>query len=673
MTDASGRTAAALGHPTFCPLDCPDTCALDVEVTKGRVVAIRGRRDHPDTAGFICTKVSRFGRRLTHPARLVQPLRRVGGKGDGHFEPISWDDAIGEIVARFREIIDHHGAESILPFSYGGSNGYLTDGLLDTWFFARLGASRLKKTICAVPTRLVAEGMYGRMPGVPFGDYPDARCVIVWGANPKASNIHLVPYLKAAKANGASVIVVDPIRNFTAREADLHLPILPGTDLPVALSMIRLWEEWGALDTAFLAAHARNVEPLLEAARAWPVERAAQEADVPPADIEHAARRYAEASPAVIRCGWGLERNRNGGQAVAAVLAMPALLGKFGVRAGGYTASNRGHVRYDPADVIGNIPWETRSVNMTQLGAALENADPPIKALFVFNANPAATVPNQERVLRGLKRADLFTVVHDQVLTDTAAFADIVLPATTFLEHHDVRAGYGSYVLGRVAPIIAPEGEARSNPWVFAELARRMGWSDVPGDGDDATLGERIVDAIRLNGEPVSRSAYRAGEAIQPRFSNGGPVQFESVHPRTPDGKVDVTPACLGQAPYRYEPPMDTYPLALVSPANGKMITSMLGEFNYPELKVTLHPGDARDRDIRDGATVRVFNDQGEVLCRAELSSRLRPGVVSMPKGAWRQASRNGWTSTALCPDHVQVVGDAACFNDARVEIAIVR
>ena len=312
---------------THCTMDCPDTCGLEVTVADGRIQKIRGASDHPVTNGFICDKIARFDRRVYHEDRLLYPLRRSGQKGEGRFVRISWDDAIDEITNRFKAIIQQWGGEAILPYHYGGSNGLLGDNFLDDCYFARLGASRMAKTLCAAPSTEVAMGMYGRMPGVAFEDYPLAKCIIIWGTNPKATNIHLVPFLRQAKKNGAFIATVNPVQTFSAQEVDLHLPVFPGADLPVALAMIRLWKEAERFDLSFLQHHADGLEPLLAAADQWTVERAAQEARIDPQAIRRLAQVYAEANPALIRTGWGTERNRNGGQALAAILAMPALLG----------------------------------------------------------------------------------------------------------------------------------------------------------------------------------------------------------------------------------------------------------------------------------------------------------------------------------------------------------
>lgn len=656
---------------TTCTMDCPDTCGLEVTVTDGAIQRIQGTHDHPTTNGFICDKVSRFARRIYHEDRLHFPMRRVGRKGEGQFARISWDEATNEITTRFKSITQQWGSEAILPYHYGGSNGLLGDEFMDHLYFATLGASRMAKTLCAAPSTAVSRDMYGRMPGVAFEDYVHAKCIIVWGANPKASNIHLVPFLRRAKKNGAFIAAINPVQVFSSQEVDLHLPVFPGTDLLIALAMIRLWKEAERFDLRFLQDHADGLESLLVQADQWTVERAAQEARVDPQAIRTLARVYADASPALIRSGWGIERNRNGGQALAAILAMPALLGKFGVRGGGYTMSNSGAAQLDTSKVFGPLSWPTRIINQTQLGAVLtENLRPPIKGLFVYNCNAAVTVPDQNAVLRGLAREDLFTVVSEQVMTDTARYADILLPAVTFLEQREIKRAYGSYVVGGVQPVIAPVGEAKSNEEVFALLGRAMGWQHEPFFWDTDTYMEKVATTLKLDRQAADLSTWRAGKGQRYDFPGPTPRQFDTVSPRTVDGKIHLTPPALGKMPFRYQREQSAqFPLALISPSNSKMITSIFGEFNYPELWLTIHPQDAGTRQINTGDTVRVFNSLGEVICRAKVDKGVRPGVVVMPKGAWRKSSRNGLTSTALCPSHVNEVGGGACFNDARVEV----
>ena len=678
-TTAAGATSGTPSRTvtTTCVLDCPDACALEVAVVPtadgGRIRSIGGVADHPTTAGFICSKVSQFHQRVDHAQRLLTPMRRVGAKGMGAFEEISWEAALAEIAERFQAIRHRWGGESILPYHYGGSNGLLEDELLDHLFFARLGASRLAKTICAAPTTAVATQMYGKMPGVAYQDFEKARFILLWGANPKVSGIHLIPFLRKAKAAGAFVAVVDPVRNFSDREVDLHLPAYPGTDLAVALALIRFWREEGLLDEAFLEAYAVDAEPLLEAAEEWSLEKAAAVARVPARDLRRLAQAYAGASPAVLRCGWGVERNRNGGTAVAAILAMPALLGKFGVRGGGYTMSNTAAAKFRGREITRLPRWQTRVVNMTRLAQALDpTAQAPVQGLFVYNCNPAATVPDQNGVLRGLARENLFTVVAEQVMTDTARYADVLLPATTFLEQREIRVGYGSYSVGGAQPVIEPRGQARPNSWIFSSLGRVMGFEDEAFRLGSEALFEKAVDALEINGRPADFGTLAAGRAQRYDFPGETPIQFVTVRPLTPDGKINLRPPSLGRnEPYRLEPLESPYPLALLSPASQRFLNSTFGESVEDPLVVTLHPEDAASRGVHGGEVVRVFNDLGEVHCSARISDRCRPGVVVIPKGAWAKHSKNGRTSTALCPATVQRVGGGACFSDARVEIEL--
>jgi anaerobic selenocysteine-containing dehydrogenase len=437
--------------------------------------------------------------------------------------------------------------------------------------------------------------------------------------------------------------------------------------------MIRHWEREARLDRDFLGGNADGLEPLLKAASSWTLERASEEARVPIEDVRELADRYADASPAVLRCGWGLERNRNGGQAVAAILAMPALLGKFGVRGGGYTLSNGGSGKLHSSRLWASSSWKTRSINMTELASVLNGPlSPPIRGLFVYNANPVATVPDQNGIVRGLEREDLFTVVFEQVMTDTARYADVVLPATTFLEHYDFKKSYGNYVVAAAKPVIEARGEARTNASVFAALGRAMGLDEPIFHWSEEELRRRVVSAIELNGKPVASEPFESGRVHEYDFDGSPtPVQFGSIDPLTPDGKVHLTPPCLGAEPYRYERvESETYPLALVTPASSKLVSSTFGESSVRTLYLSIHPDDARSRGIGPGDRVRVWNELGEVVCTARVDASVRPGVVSLPKGAWMKSSLNGRTSTALTPTHVNVVGGGACFNDARVEVA---
>ncbi len=662
------------GHSTVetaCPLDCPDSCSLAVTVERGRIVTIDGSRRHEVTAGFICGKVRRFAERVYGEARLRYPAIRAGRKGDGVFTRVSWDEALDTIAERIGEIRRRWGGEAILPFSYGGSNGLLSQDTTDAELFRRLGASRLARTVCAAPTGTAAAALYGKMPGVTYTDYVHAQLIVIWGANPSVSAIHLVPYLREARRRGAKLVVIDPRRTPLARTADLHLAVRPGTDLVVALAVHRHLFEHGLADERFLATYTRGAERLRERARPWTFERAAAEAGVSPEALSAFAELYARSSPAVIRCGWGIERNRNGGNAALAILALPAVAGKFGVRGGGYSMSNSAAWGLDAEAWIDAPEPPTRLVNMNQLGRALLEFDaPPVKLLFVYNCNPAATMPDQSRVLRGLAREDLFTVVFDQVLTDTARYADVVLPATTFLEAYDLAKAYGPISLQLVRPVIEPVGEARPNVEVFADLARRLGLAPRDGEEQEAEALLRVTAAMPPE---ICETLLTNGIARPP--IPAAPVQFVDVFPRTPDGKVNLFPEELDRvAPaglYTYLPdPADAeYPLALISPASEKTISSTLGELRDRIAAVQIHPDDAALRGIEEGDTVRVFNHLGEVHCLAHLNPDMRPGTLSLPKGLWAKSTLNGATANALVPDTLTDLGGGACFNDARVQI----
>jgi anaerobic selenocysteine-containing dehydrogenase len=654
---------------TACPLDCPDSCSLAVTVSKGRVVEIDGSTLNTPTAGYICAKVRKFGDRVYGDARLEHPAVRTGPKGQARFRRIGWDEAIELIARRLLEVRGRWGGEAILPFCYGGSNGLLTQDTLDAVLFRRLGASRLARTVCAAPTGVAAQALYGKMPSVTYEDYPHARLIILWGVNPSTSGIHLVPYVRDAQKSGARLIVIDPRSTPLARQADLHLAPRPGTDVVIALALHRYLFENGFADTQFLADHAKGAERLRERAMPWTLERAAETSGVPEAALQRLAEDYARSSPALIRCGWGLERNRNGGNAAMSILALPAIAGKFGIRGGGYSMSN---------SAAWNItrPWlgpepATRVVNMNKLGRALTEYDnPPIKALFVYNCNPVATMPEQQRVLDGMARDDLFTVVFDQVMTDSAVFADVILPATTFLEAYDFARGYGPISLQLVRPVIDAIGEARSNPEVFGELARRLGL--LEGAEADNEL-DMLLQIFKTLPGTVGEQMEAVGRAAPPFGFR--PIQFVDVWPNTFDRKVDLFPltleaeAPLGLYTYQPDPVTERFPLALISPASDKTISSMLGELPRPAVVLVMNPADATRRGLQDSDPIRVFNELGEVQCAVKIEATIREGTVSLPKGLWRKSTWNQFTSNVLVSDALTDLGGGACFNDARVQV----
>jgi len=654
---------------TVCPLDCPDSCSLDVTVQEGRVTNIDGSHANPVTGGFICAKVRRFGERLYGADRLLYPAIRKGPKGQGVFTRVSWDVALATIAERMDEARSRWGGESILPYSYGGSNGLLTQDTSDATLFRRLGASRLARTVCAAPTGAANMGLYGKMASVAYEDFPEATLIVLWGANPSASGIHLVPYVREAQRRGARLIVVDPRTTPLAKLADLHLAVRPGTDLPVALAIHRYLFEEGHADSAFIAAHTRGAEQLRARARQWTFERAAAEAGIDVEVLKTATTMYAAASPALIRCGWGQERNRNGGSASAAILALPAIAGKFGVRGGGYTMSNSATWGITKTWIGSDEPG-TRVINMNHLGRALERDDPPVKVLFVYNNNAAVTTPDQRRIIKGLEREDLFTVAFDQVMTDTARYADVVLPATTFLEGYELARGYGAISLRLGKPVVEPAGEARSNADVFGELIDRVG---LGREGDPRGELEEMLDVLGRLPESIGRGLSEDGVATPP--FGGRPIQFQDVWPLTADRKVDLVPdaldaeAPLGLYGYQADPATPAFPLALISPASERTISSTLAELPRPDVHLLMNADDAGARGLEEGNPVRIFNELGEIRCRVTIGTWIRQGTVSLPKGLWRRHTTNGYTTNALAPDTLSDLGGGACFNDARVQV----
>jgi anaerobic selenocysteine-containing dehydrogenase len=663
-----------------CPLDCPDLCGLSVTVDNGRVVEVNGDHRGPLTDGFICGKVRKIADHLYGEDRLTTPLIRTGPKGSGQWEPVSWDAALDRIAGRLGSIRARAGGEAILPYHYGGSNGWLTEGALATRLFRRLGASNLDRTFCAAATTAATRGLYGAMPGVALEDYAHAKLIILWGVNPSATSIHLVPVIDRARAAGATLVVVDPRATPLARRADLHLAPRPGTDLPVALAAIAALFARGHADRAFLAAHTTGADELERRAARWSIDDAAREAGIDAAALDRFVELYAAATPAVIRIGWGIERNRNGGSAAAAVMALPAVAGKLGVRGGGYTMSN-GDARWtvsSDAAIAEPMP-NTRSINMSELGQVLARVrDPKIECLFVYNCNPVATAPDQRVVIDQLGRDDLFVVVHDQVMTDTARLADVVLPATAFLEHRDVRRGYGTIRLFDSPAVATPVGESRSNNQLFGALLERLG---LVRPGDTMTDDELVAQIFAASEHGEGLRAELARDRIARPPDGANLIPFVDVFPGTPDRKIHLVPAGLdreaqatqesqGLYDYRPDPGSDEYPLALISPALATQISSTFGQLRKAPAQLELSPADAAARGLASGDRVRVWNASGEVECLVKIASEVRTGVCILAKGLWRRHTRNGYTANALIPPGLADLGGQAAFNDARVQVA---
>jgi anaerobic selenocysteine-containing dehydrogenase len=667
----------AVVKSSACPLDCPDLCGLSVTVDNDRVVEVTGDRRGPLTDGVICGKVRKIADHMYGDDRVLHPLVRAGAKGSGQWRRASWDDALAVVADRLMTIRAASGGEAILPFHYGGSNCWLTEGALASRFFRRFGSSNLLRTYCAAATTAATHGLYGPMSGVALEDYAHSKLIVLWGVNPSATGIHLVPIIERAREAGAKLVVVDPRRTPLAKRADLWLPVRPGTDVVVALAVIDELFRSGRADRAWLDAHAAEVDELARRASAWPIERAAREAQLDPGALRQFVDLYAAASPAVIRAGWGMERNRNGGSGIASVLALPAVAGKFGVRGGGFTMSN-GDAPWGvgPETAIGEPRPATRTVNMSVLGRALrELRAPRIEAVVVYNANPAATAPDQRAVIEGLSRDDVFVVVHEQVMTDTAMLADVVLPATTFLEHRDIRRGYGTMRMFDSPPVVPPVGEARSNNAVFGELLARCGLARAGEPTTDAELSAATFAAHDRGARHAAQIADRGVAAPGDRTDGAPLMPFVDVFPATPDRRVHLVPATLdAEAPgglytYRPDPATERAPLVLISPAIATQISSTFGQLRTAPAVLELAPDDARARGIATGDSVRVWNELGEVRCGAKVNPDVRSGVCVIPKGMWRKHTRNGLTSNALIPDGLSDLGGQAAWNDARVQV----
>jgi anaerobic selenocysteine-containing dehydrogenase len=644
MTEPDTKTL-----PTTCPLDCPDQCSLVATVENGQVKRLAGSHENPFTAGFICAKVRDFGQRVHGKDRVRRPTIRT----ETGWTEVSWEVAMSFVAERLNAIIEMEGPEAILPVWYGGSNGFLTGGGADVRLWNRLGVSKCERTLCASNTSTAVHMAYGDLASASLEDIDHSACLLLWGANPSASGIHLVPVIKRLRARGGKVVVVDPRRIPLAEAADIHLAVLPGTDVPVALAMAHVAFVEGLADEVWLDAHADGWESFREAARAWTPKRAAATAGVRAEDIEAAAHLYADATPAMVRPGWGLERTRNGTDSVRAALLLPAVFGKFGRRGGGYVMSTSSGLRADPTAWQGTT--KARSINLSSLGRELrERTDPPVKALFVYNCNPVATVPDQASVVAELSRRDRFVVVHEQVWTDTCAIADVVLPATTFLEHRELSNAYGTYTLQWAEPVIPPVGEARSNHEVMQDLGRRLGVAD------DLTEEQLASAVLATMPQAPSLEEMKARRVVH----LPSPVQFVTALPST--GRVQFTPV-----PQHRPPPRDAaLPLVLISPATTHAISSTLYE-SERAARLLMHPEDAEARGLLDGSAVRMWNPRGEVRVPLQLDAAVRPGVVVLPKGLWRHATSNGWTSNVLIPDHVDEYGRGACYHDARVEVEL--
>ena len=668
--------------PGACPHDCPDTCALLTTVENGVAVRVQGNPAHGPTDGALCTKVSRYTERTYHPDRILTPLRRVGPKGSGQFEPVGWDEALQDIATRLQTIAARD-PQAILPYSYAGTMGLVQGEGMAARFFHRLGASHLDRTICAAAGGEALVQTLGGKLGMKVQFFAEARLILIWGSNSIGSNLHFWRLAQQAKRDGARLVCIAPRRTETADKCHEHIALRPGTDAALALALMHelIVHDW--LDHEYIAHHTLGWEALRERALQWPPARAAEVCGVPVEQIERLARDYGNTAPAAIRLNYGVQRVRGGGNAVRAIACLPALTGAWRHRAGGLLLSASGHFPIDRATLhrpdllAGRTP---RTINMSTIGDDLlrdasPDFGPRVEALVVYNSNPVAVAPESPKVVRGFAREDLFTVVLEHFHTDTVDYADYVLPATTQLEHWDIHSSYGHTDVLLNRPAIAPVGQARPNTAVFRELARRMGFTEPCfADSDEALCRQAFGDAVDF--ARLLEQGFVTLPLADAPFAEGG---FP-----TPSGRCEFFSARLAalgldglpdHLPNHEAIGSDArHPLAMISPparnflnssfVNVKSLRDIEGE---PLLEI--HPDDASPRGIEDGQAVRVVNARGSYRCTARISSRARPGVVNGLGIWWRKLGLAGTNVNEVTSQRLTDLGRGPTFYDCLVEV----
>ena len=694
-----------------CPHDCPDTCAMLTELRDGKVVNVRGNPDHPFTQGGLCVKVNDYQNRVYSPNRVLTPLRRTGAKGEGAFEPIGWDEALADISGRWKDIVARGGPAAILPYSYLGTEGILNGLNVGDAFFNRLGATVSERTFCDSAAISAFFMTCGPTPAVDPESFVHSRYIVLWAINTISNNLHHWPFIAEAQRRGAKVVVIDPVATRTAKQADWHLAIKPGTDAALALGMINTIIAEDLVDHDYVENYTIGYEALKARAAGFDADRVAAITGLDAGDIRTLAREFATAQPSVIRMGVAIERNASGGNAVRAMSCLPALVGSWRHCGGGilHMPIWAFPMKWDDISRPDLIPEGTPVINQWRLGPALTGElGREIASLFVYNANPAVVAPEQEKVLRGLAREDLFTVVSEHFVTDTARYADIVLPATTQLEQFDIMFSWGHLYLTLNEPAIAPLGEAVPNTELFRRLARAMGfdepfwrrsdeemaldaldWSNPVLEGIDLDVLRETGYARLKVGSPDDFVPHREGNFPTP----SGKVEFESsiaqggnlVLPLFRQGyaaeqsgeTLDPVPDFVPQneSPNTNPALAAKYPLNMISPKSHAFLNSSYGNLGTQlhhagEQSVTIHPADADARGIVGGAEVRVFNDRGAFHAVAEISADTRPGVVVVPMGYWVESSRNGYTVNAINPPAFADYGNAPTFSDTLVEVA---
>jgi anaerobic selenocysteine-containing dehydrogenase len=665
-----------------CPHDCPDTCALDVHVRDGIAIKVAGSAEHAPTAGVLCTKVARYTERTYHPDRLLHPMRRIGKKGEGRFERIGWQAAIALVATRLKEIAAQN-PERILPYSYAGTMGLVQGESLSMRFFHKLGASLLDRTICASAGTAGHEITLGSRIGVDVELADEAKLIIFWGSNAITSSVHFWARAQQAKRRGATLVAIDPYRSLTAEKCHRHIALLPGTDSALALGLMHVLIRDALIDRDYVQRHTLGFEGLRERVAAYDPDRVAWICGITAGEVESLARLYGTTRPALIRANYGMQRVRGGGMAMRNVACLPALVGAFRDAAGGMFLATGGNFSIDrralerPDLLAGRTP---RTVNMSSIGPALLNPQAPIDALIVYNSNPVAVAPDSTRVIQGFAREDLFTVVLEHFQTDSADYADILLPATTQLEHLDVVKPYGHYYMMANNPAIAPLGEAKPNTEIFRLLAAAMGFNEPCFSDSDEAIAQAAV-AKDWDFDEVRRVGWqRVGPATGvARFAEGG---FD-----TPSGKVEFFSARaaelgLDPLPDYIGPREDTrsaaalrYPLAMISPPARNFLNSSF--VNVQSLRASegepwldIHPDDASKRHVIAGSYVRVFNDRGSIELRARITDRARPGVVVGLSVWWKKLARDGKNANELTSsDMLTDMGRAPIFYDCLVQV----
>jgi molybdopterin guanine dinucleotide-containing S/N-oxide reductase-like protein len=681
-----------------CPHDCPDTCSMLVTVKEDRAIKVEGNPNHRFTDGFLCTKVSKYLDRVYHEGRVLYPQKRIGAKGSGQFTRITWDEAFDEIVNRFKQISQEYGSQAILPYSYAGTMGLLNYGSMDRRFFHRLGASLLDRTICATAGGVGYQYTIGAKYGYDPESIKHAKLIVIMGSNILTANVHLWPFIAEARKAGAKVISIDPYQNRTAMASDEYIPIRPGTDGALALGLMHVLVKENLYDKDYVDNYTLGFDQLCKRLEEYPPSKVSEITGIPVEKIINLARDLATIQPCAIRINYGLQRHRGGGMAVRNLACIPALTGAWRHLGGGILLSTSGVVALNNTALERPdlIPPSTRTINMTRIGEALTNLspegkssviDPPIKALFVYNSNPVAVAPNSKAVIEGFKREDLFTVVHEQFYTDTADYADILLPATTQLEHFDLHKAYGHYYLMVNQAAIEPLGEARSNTTVFRELAQRMGFVEPCFLDSDEEMAAQALNSSHPALEGITLERLKA-EGFA-RFNIPDPhIPFAQGGFPTPSGKCEFYSEKMlndGLDPLpTFIPPNESaesspelfnrYPISLISPPAHSFLNSTFA--NVPKLlkserepMIEINVDDAAKRGIETGMSVRVFNDRGELELKALVSQKVKPGIAVSPSVWWHKLSPKKRNLNYTTSQTVTDMGGGATFYDNLVEV----